>query len=202
LLLGASASRAIAHQDQRLASRRRFLTVSIDTSHRQDRTLSNAQFLRVIGQDPDALGADFFELAKWSDDYIVWLEHSEFASKLSSEKGFLSKITQKILGQDDSDTEIPNRINFTPSDIIWADTQRQLKRKKSGSPSDLRDLSFVLRVLGDYLDRQKASQFTISYWPNSIMISYDQKQERFTSENLYDFGIHMYLRRSTRDSAT
>jgi hypothetical protein len=203
LLLGASASRAIAHQDQRLASRRRFLTVSIDTSHRQDRTLSNAQFLRVIGQDLDALGADFFELAKWSDDYIVWLEHSEFAIKLSSEKGFLSKITQRILGQDDSDTEIPNRINFTPSDIIWADTQRQLKRKKSGSPSDLRDLSFVLRVLGDYLDRQKASQFTISYWPkHSIMISYDQKQERFTSENLYDFGIHMYLRRSTRDSAT
>ncbi len=177
--------------------------MSIDTSHRQDRTLSNAQFLRVIGQDLDALGTDFFELAKWSDDYIVWLERSEFASKLSSQKGFLSKITQKILGQDDSDTEIPNRINFTPSDIIWADTQRQLKRKKSGSPSDLRDLSFVLRVLGDYLDRQKASQFTISYWPkHSIMISYDQKQERFTSENLYDFGIHMYLRRSTRDSAT
>ena len=164
-------------------------------------SLSYAQSLRVVGQDLDALGVDSFELAKCGDDYIVW--PAEFTRKPSAEKGFLSKITQKILGQDDSDSEIPNRINFTPSDIIWADTQRQLKRKKSGSPSDLRDLSFVLRVLGDYLDRQKASQFTISYWPkHSIMISYDQKQERFTSENLYDFGIHMYLRRSTRDSAT
>jgi hypothetical protein len=173
--------------------------VSIDTSRRQDRTLSNAQSLRVIGQELDALGVDFFELAKWSDDYIVWPERSEFARKPSSEKGFLSKITQKILRQEDSDSEIPNRISFAPSDIISADIQRRLKRKISGSPSDLRDLSFVLRVLGDYLDRQKASQFTISYWSkHSIMISYDQKQERFTTENLYDFGIHMYLRRSSR----
>ena len=162
------------------------------------KSLSYAQSLRVIGQDLDALGVDFFELAKWGDDYIVWPGHAEFTSKLSAEKGFLTKITRKILGHDDSDKEIPNRLYFTPADIIWADTQRRLKRKISGSPSDLRDLSFVLRVLGDYLDRKKAGQFTISWSKDSIMITYDQKQERFTSENLYDFGIGMYLRRSTR----
>ena len=171
--------------------------MSNDTSHRQDRTLSNAQFLRVIGQDLDALGADFFELAKWSDDYIVWLERSEFAGKLSSEKGFLSKITQKILGHDDSDEEIPNRLYFTPAEILWSDTQRRLKRQ-SDSPSDRRDLSFLLRVLGDYLDRKNPGQFTISCFNYSIMISYDHRQESLTSENLYDFGIHMYLRRSNR----
>jgi len=57
--------------------------------------------------------------------------------------------------------------------------------------SDRRDLSFVLRVLGDYLDRKIPGQFTISWSKNSIMISYDQIQESFTPENLYDFGIHM-----------
>ena len=160
-------------------------------------SLSYAQSLRVVGQDLDALGVDFFELAKWGDDYIVWLERTEFTKKLSAEKGFLSKITQKILGHEDSAREIPNRLYFTPADIIWADTQRRLKRK-TGSPSDLRDLSFVLRVLGDYLDRQKVGQFTISWSQDSIIISYDQKQERFTSQNLYDLGIGMYLRRSTR----
>jgi hypothetical protein len=161
-------------------------------------SLSYAQSLRVVGQDLDALGVDFFELAKWGDDYIVWPGHAESMTKLSAEQGFLSKITQKILGHEDSAREIPNRLYFTPADIIWADTQRRLKRKISGSPSDLRDLSFVLRVLGDYLDRQKVSQFTISWSQDSIIISYDQKQERFTSQNLYDFGIGMYLRRSTR----
>ncbi len=161
-------------------------------------SLSHAQSLRVVGQDLDALGVDFFELAKWDDDYIVWPGHAEFTRKLSAKRGFLSKITQKILGHEYSAREIPNRLYFTPADIIWADTQRRLKRKISGSPSDLRDLSFVLRVLGDYLDRQKAGQFTISWSQDSIMISYDQKQESFTAENLYDFGIGMYLRRSTR----
>ena len=161
-------------------------------------SLSYAQSLRVVGQDLDAIGVDSFELAKWGDDYIVWPVRAEFRRKLSAEKGFLSKITQKILGHDDSDEEIPNRLYFTPAEILWSDTQRRLKRQ-SDSPSDRRDRSFLLRVLGDYLDRQKASQFTISYWSkHSIMISYDQKQERFTTENLYDFGIHMYLRRSSR----
>jgi hypothetical protein len=161
-------------------------------------SLSHAQSLRVVGQDLDALGVDFFELAKWGDDYIVWPGQAEFTRKLSAEKGFVSKITQKILQHVYSAREIPNRLYFTPADIIWADTQRRLKRKISGSPSDLRDLSFVLRVLGDYLDRQKAGQFTISWSQDSIIISYDQKRERFTAQNLYDFGIGMYLRRATR----
>ncbi len=160
-------------------------------------SLSYGQSLRVV-QDLDALGVDFFELAKWGDDYIVWPGHAEFTRKLSAEKRFLSKITQKILGHEDSAREIPNRLYFTPSQILWADTQRRLKRKISGNPSDLRDLSFVLRVLGDYLDRKNPGQFTISWSKDSIMISYDQKQESFTAENIYDFGIGMYLRRSTR----
>jgi hypothetical protein len=158
-------------------------------------SLSYAQSLRVVGQDLDALGVDSFELAKWGDDYIVWL--AEFTRKPSAEKGFLSKITQKILEHDDSHKEIPNRLYFTPAQIVWSDVQRRLKRQ-SDSPSDRRDLSFVLRVLGDYLDRKNPGQFTISCFSNSITISYDDKQESVTSENLYDFGIHMYLRRSTR----
>jgi len=159
--------------------------------------LSYAQSLRVVGQDLDALGVDSFELAKWGEDYIVWPKRTEFTRKRSTDKGFLSKITQKILGRDDSDKEIPNRLYFTPSEIAWTDIQRRLERKID-SPSDRRDLSFVLRVLGDYLDRKSAGQFTISWSQNSIVISYDQKQESFTSENLYDLGIRMYVRRSIR----
>ena len=159
-------------------------------------SLSYAQSLRVVGQDLDALGVESFELAKWGDDYIVWPKRTEFTRKLSADKGFLLKITQKILGRDDPDKEIPNHLYFTPSEIACADIQRRLERKID-SPSDRRDLSFVLRVLGDYLDRKNAGQFTISWSKNSLVISYDQKQESFTSENLYDFGIRMYLRRST-----
>jgi hypothetical protein len=159
--------------------------------------VSYAQSLRVVGQDLEALGVDSFELAKWGDDYIVWPKRTEVPRKLSADKGFLSKVRQKILGHDDSDKEIPTRLYFTPAEIAWADTQRRAERKID-SPSDRRDLSFVLRVLGDYLDRKNAGQFSISWSKNSLVISYDQKQESFTSENLYDLGIRMYLRRSTR----
>lgn len=164
--------------------------------------LSCAQSLRVVGQDLDALGVDSFQLAKWGDDYIVWPERTEFTRKLSLEKGFLSKITQKILGEDDLDKELPNRLYFTSTEIVSADTQRRLNRKISDSPSDRRDLSFVLRVLGNYLDRKSAADFAIRWSKHSAMVSYGQNEEYFTAENLYDLGISMYLKRRDRERNT
>jgi hypothetical protein len=156
---------------------------------------SYAQSLRVVGQDLDALGVDSFHLAKRGDEYIVWPEGAESTRKSPVEKGFLSKITQKILGEDDSDKKLPNRLCFTLSQIVSADTQRRLKRKISDSPSDRRDLSFVLRVLGNHLDRKRAGDFAIRWSKYSAMVSYGQHEEYFTAENLYDLGISMYLKR-------
>lgn len=158
-------------------------------------SLSYAQSLRVVGQDLDALGVDSFDLAKWGDDYIVWPKHTELLNR-----GFLSKLTRMISGQDTAHREVPERFYFPSAEILRADTERRLKRKMD-SPSDQRDISFVLRVLGDYLDRKRVDQFTISWSKDSTTISYEQKQESFTSQNLYDFGIRMYLRRSTRGEA-
>jgi hypothetical protein len=160
-------------------------------------TLSYAEALRVIGQDLVALGIHSFELAKWADDYIVWvIEDGERPP--SVKKTFFEKISQKILGHSDSDKETLNRMYFPSSDIFLANIERGLKRRTSDSPKDLRDLSFVLRVLGDYLDRKAAREFTISWSMDSIRVRYDRKEESFTLQNLYDFGINMYLKRSSR----
>jgi hypothetical protein len=113
-------------------------------------------------------------------------------------KTFFEKISQKILGHSDSDKETLNRMYFPSSDIFLANIERGLKRRTSDSPKDLRDLSFVLRVLGDYLDRKAAREFTISWSMDSIRVRYDRKEESFTLQNLYDFGINMYLKRSSR----
>jgi len=160
-------------------------------------TLSYAQALRVIGQNLIPLGIDSFELAKWGDDYIVW-EHGGFARDLSAKQTFFEKITRKIVGHADSEREILNRIYFSNVEIFNSDMEQQSKRRSSDSPSDLRDLSFVLRVLGDYLDRKAAREFTISWSMDSIRVRYDRKEESFTLQNLYDFGINMYLKRSSR----
>jgi hypothetical protein len=157
--------------------------------------LSYAQSLRVVGQVLDTLGVESFHLEKRVDDYIVRPERTEVTRKRPVEKGFLSRITQKILAEDDSDKELPSRLYFTPSEIVSADTQRRLNRKISDSPSDRRDLSFVLRVLGNYLDRKRAADFGIRWSKHSAMVSYGQHEEYFTAENLYDLGISMYLKR-------
>lgn len=161
-------------------------------------TLSYSQILRVIGQDLEPLGINSFELAKWGDDYIVWIKQGESGRELSAKRTVFKKISQKILGHTDSDRETPHRRYFSRVEILLADIERQSKRRVSNSPLDLRDLSLVLRVLGDYLDRKAAGEFTISWAPNSIKVRYDQKEESFTLQNLYDFGIHLYMKRSDR----
>jgi hypothetical protein len=157
-------------------------------------TFSYSQALRVIGQNLMALGADRFELVKSGDDYVVLIRQAESSGTVPAKKTFLNKIIEKIVGSADPDKKTPERISFSSMDILKSDIEQQAKRR-SGSPRDVRDLSFVLRVLGSYLDRKAAREFTISVNPDSIKVRYDPKEERFTSQDLYDLGIQMYLRR-------
>jgi len=160
-------------------------------------TLSYSQALRVIGQKLVPLGTDWFELVKWGDDYVVWMMHAKFSRALSAKKTFFNKFIEKILGKANLDRKTPERIYFDSMDILRSDIEQQAKRR-TGSPTDSRDLSFVLRVLGNYLDRKAAREFTISVNPDSIWVRYDQKEQSFTLQDLYDLGIQMYLRRSSR----
>jgi hypothetical protein len=121
----------------------------------------------------------------------------ELPRALAAKKTLFNKFIEKILGNVDSDKKTPDRIYFNDMDILTSDIEHQAKRR-TRSPTDVRDLSFVLRVLGNYLDRKAAREFTISVDPDSIKVCYDQKEERFTSQDLYDLGIQMYLRRSGR----
>lgn len=160
--------------------------------------LSRTQALRVVGQELDALGISVFELTSWGDDYVVWPKQRMLGPPGNT--AFFSRITRKILGH--GDKFVPTRLYFSEMEIIASDGQRKLNRKATGSPTDRRDMAFVLRVLGDYLDRRNARQFAISYSSGGATVHCDQKRESFTAENLYDFGIHMYLKRSSRDRPT
>ena len=162
--------------------------------------LSYSRILRVIGQDLEPLGVNAFELAKLGDDFSVSINQSA-SQQVSSAKGsVLDKFIQVIFGRLDSPRETPHHKYFTSREILVADMERQSRRNISHSPSDLRNLSLELRGLGDYLDRKSAGDFTISWAPapDLIKVQYDQKSESFTLRDLYDFGIHMYMKRSVR----
>ena len=162
--------------------------------------LSYSRILRVIGQDLEPLGVNAFELAKLGDDFSVSLNQSA-SQQVSSAKGtVLDKINQVIFGRLDPPREAPHHKYFTSREILVADVERQSRRNISHSPWDFGNLSLELRGLGDYLDRKLPGDFTISWAPapDLIKVRYDQNSECFTLRDLFDFGIHMYMKRSDR----
>lgn len=154
-------------------------------------TLSYSQALRVIGQNLTPLGASQFELDKSGDGYVVRLPQAEAPPAANS--SFFDKLVQKLKPS----TKPLESISFSSMDLLRSDIEHQANRK-AGSPRDTRDLSFWLRVVGHYLDRRLAREFTVSVNLDSIQVRYDQKQESFTPQHIYDLGIQMYLKRPNR----
>ncbi|MGH7796833.1 MAG: hypothetical protein ACREQ2_18365 [Candidatus Binatia bacterium] len=159
--------------------------------------LSYAQSLRVIGQDLHGLGIDSFELDKTGDQYTVRMNTDEPAPR-SRKSTFLDRVVARTRGSETSARQIPNPRQFTRSKILWLDVEKRLRRSESNAMPDARNLSLVLRVLGDYLDRKAVGDFAISWSTDSVKVSYGKKVESFTVEDLYDLGVRMYLRRSSR----
>ena len=154
-------------------------------------TLSYSQALRVIGQNLTPLGASQFELAKSSEGYIVRLPNIEVPPAESP--SFFDKLLQKFKPP----AKTLESISFSSMDLLRSDIEQQAKRQ-TDSPRDARDLSSSLRIVGHYLDRRLAREFTVSVHPESIEVKYDQKQESFTPQHIYDLGIQMYLKRPNR----
>ena len=94
---------------------------------------------------------------------------------------------------------------YKSSDIDRLDSEGRSGRGSQDSMPDARNLSLALRVLGDYLDQKGAQDFAISWSIHSVRVKYvtihsiGLKEEDFTVQNLYDRGVHMYMRRSNRE---
>lgn len=159
--------------------------------------LSYSQALRVIGQNLISLGPEQFELVKSGDGYLVRLPKAEVTVLLPAKSSFLGKLVNKIRGSAEPEAKTSHSISFNEMAILRSDIEQQAKRR-TDSPRDARDLSFALRVVGNYLDRRLAREFTIWVSVDGVKVQYDQKQDMFTRQQLYDLGIQMYLKRSSR----
>jgi hypothetical protein len=163
-------------------------------------TLSHSQALRVIGQNLVSISCDSFDLITAGDDYVVTRHDFDPPRSAPSSKTFLNQWLTKTFRRANVERTASTRLHFSPSEILISNLQRQAERRQ-GNPTDVRDLSFVLRVLGDYLDKKLAREFSISWSPHLITVQYNGKEELFTRDNVYDFGISMYLKRSNRRSS-
>ncbi len=161
-------------------------------------TKSYSQSLRVIGQALEVLRIKAFALKKTGEKYVVhnW------------EPSFLKSVTGEVWGRGDSDQMVstpqrsPELLVYTNSDTTRLETQGR-SRRGSSDDLDAHKLSAGLRVLGDYLDRNRAVAFDIRWTIQSVVVKYETRdggyeETSFTPQNLHDHGVDMHLRRSCR----
>ncbi len=160
--------------------------------------LSRSQSLRVIGQRLQGVGIHAFELSKKGDEYIVRIDADSVVGRLPAGDLTSDGISRNIVG--DYPGAAPPDLKFTAAELVRYDKEERLSRIKPSALPDIDHLSVVLRVLGDYLDRNSADDFAISLSKYSTKICYDGKEQIFTAQNLYDLGILMYLRHSKNAS--
>ena len=158
---------------------------------------TNAQSLRVIGQQLADFFIDSFEVEKNRDEYFIWLHRGE-GNGTSRAKAFLNSLSQNIRQSPDTTDQNPTPMRLQHAQILHADNENRLRRLQPTEMPDPHRLSTLLRVLGDYLDRKGADEFAIVYDRAALTVRYGQKSESLRVDDLYDLGVHMYLRRSNR----
>ena len=172
--------------------------------------LPYAQSLRAIGHSLELMSAGSFELEKRDEVYLVRVTAGEPAKKLGFGRSLLKKVIRMLQTGPDPDDELLNArrvaqpLRYTSSDICNLDTQAGSQRGKANTMPDAHKLSQVLRVIGDYLDRKEAREFTVSKSTHSVSVWYEttggyQNRESFTVPDLYERAIHLYLQRSSRE---
>ena len=159
---------------------------------------SYARSLRVIGQALESLRITSFALEKNGDKFIVrnW------------EPSFLKNIANQVWGSNDCAPE-PAHEKSRNLFLIYdnADTERleTVGRAKRGSREIQKPykISSGLRVLGDYLDKHRATGFHVWWSTESVTVKYQTtagtpKEANFTVQNLRDLAVEIHIRRSDR----
>jgi hypothetical protein len=160
--------------------------------------LSHSQALRVIGQRLHGAGDHSFKLTRENDDYAVQIDPDSLAVNRSI--GKIDSVSVSRHSNGDYARAGLLVFKFTPAEILSYDEEAKLRRKRPGALPDFGDLSVVLRVLGDYLDRNSAANFVILRSKHTFKVCVGGQQPLFSLQNLYDLGMIMHLRSSNPHS--
>lgn len=161
-------------------------------------SLSHSQSLRVIGQRLQGSGVTAFEVTREAGEYLVNIHPDSFVDKRSRRKIPGLATSGTITG--DYARAASLSIKFTAGEILTDNAAAKSKRVKPHALPDIAHLSVILRVLGDYLDRNAVENFAVLWSGHSAKVRWRGYEQSFTPQNLYDLGILMHLR-STRYAA-
>jgi hypothetical protein len=159
----------------------------------------HSKSLRVIGQSLEAARVTTFELEKYGNYYVVWIDclteaDERILNNALYNHGFYAQVTRQSIAH--------RSFCFGATDITRLDDQSQKKRRNHTSSQwqASKSLSQLLRSLGDHLDRTEVRTFHIAWTPDSISLDYQTPDERdsriFTPEKLQGLSLHTRFRRS------
>lgn len=161
-------------------------------------TESYAQSLRVIGQALETLRINTFTLETDGNKYVVRDWETSFLKSVGDEVWRTEDFGQMPSPQEKSE----NFLIYTNSDTERLEKQGR-SRRGSNDNLDTYTISSGLRLVGDYLDQKGAVTFNIQWSIESVRVRFeaasgDPKETSFTTQNLKDLAVVMYLRRSRR----
>ena len=159
-------------------------------------TLSNAQSLRVIGQDLNSLGVHEFNLGKKNGEYTLWVEERRSLRPAREWQPLLKKIGQVLSTAEDAAGQGSKPIHISNSEILWAHVAQGIRRKAPDGATR-HDLSLLLRVIGEHLDEKAVDDFIIFWSANWVKVVYGHREENFTVLSLSEVESSMQLKRSS-----
>ena len=168
--------------------------------------------LRAIGLGLEALGVHAFDLEVDGNNYVVEGESDakkiEKVAKASDSGNIFWNFRNKLKTQFSTQTP-PRRfpasfvflgMQFTPEDIDRLEREGQALGSPWEDVPDLHSLPQILWTVGAYVDHRAGRLLRVSKHNQTVTICYrsaigSEQMEEFTESNLYDFWVHVYLRR-------
>jgi hypothetical protein len=149
-----------------------------------------AQSLRAIGQALDKRKIRSCHVIRNCENFLVQVKNGT---------PFQQRYRAGLIKQ----RRRPIKIHFTLFDIYRHEQQARCKRKNPHGTPDFYSLPQVMRTVGEYLDCKNATLNSLYLDGIHLTIRYESEHghkilEHHTIPALYDFFVHMYLRRKRR----
>lgn len=174
-----------------------------------------AQPLRTIGQDLEMLHVEDFNMENNGNDFLVRGEANPPAQKDSRSEDLQATgfwMPWRILrgGLADQKQPAPEspppvalELRYTPQDLDRLEHEGRARRNDPNMMPDPNSLSQILRALGAYVNRKDVNLLEVSKQGQSLTIHYEtaegsRNSEELTANSMYDFCVHMYMKRSHR----
>jgi hypothetical protein len=150
-----------------------------------------AQSLRAIGQALDKKKIRTCQVIRNGENFLVRVKNSTPLPHQHYQAG-LTKQRRRL-----------GKIHYTLVDVYRHQQQGRYKRESFDRTPDFYTLSQVMRTVGEYLDCKNARLDWLFLQGMQITIHYESVRghkivEQHTVATLYDFFVHMYLRRRRR----